>query len=95
LLIVLSCLSVPLWLTMLVAVTAPLTGASPTFTSIANGAGLLQLQLWLALVTEQVLRRRDRSNRTAGSRPGVIPGVDRSRATPMRIARCSSRRCGP
>jgi hypothetical protein len=53
----LSILSVPLWLTMLVAVTAPLAGASPSFTSIANGAGFLQLQLWLALVTEQVLRR--------------------------------------
>ncbi|HEX4419906.1 MAG TPA: DUF2071 domain-containing protein [Kofleriaceae bacterium] len=47
----------PLWLTMTVAVTAPLAGASPAFTSIANGAGFLQLQLRLALVAEQVLRR--------------------------------------
>jgi hypothetical protein len=53
----LSILSVPLWLTMIVAVIAPLAGASPGFTSSANAAGLLQLQLWLALVTEQVLRR--------------------------------------
>jgi Uncharacterized conserved protein (COG2071) len=53
----LSILSVPLWLTMLVAVTSPLVGASGTFTSIANAVGFVQLQLWLALVTEHVLRR--------------------------------------
>jgi len=57
----LSILSVPLWLTMFVAVTAPLLPAdfrpSASFVSIANAIGFLQLQLWLALVTEQVLRR--------------------------------------
>jgi hypothetical protein len=36
----LSLLSVPLWLAMAVAVTAPLAGASPSFTSVANGAAL-------------------------------------------------------
>jgi hypothetical protein len=53
----LSIFSAPLWLTMAVAVTSPVLGASPGFTSIANAAGFLQLQVWLALVTEQVLRR--------------------------------------
>ncbi len=57
----LSILSVPLWATMLVAVVAPLLPAadrpSAAFVSVANGLGFLQLQLWLALVTEQVLRR--------------------------------------
>jgi hypothetical protein len=53
----LSILSVPLWLIMVIAVTAPLAGAPPSFTSSANAAGFLLLQVWLGLVTEQVLRR--------------------------------------
>jgi hypothetical protein len=53
----LTVLSVPLWATMAAAVAGPLIGAPPAFVSIANGLGFLQLQLWLALVTEQVLRR--------------------------------------
>jgi Uncharacterized conserved protein (COG2071) len=53
----LSIFSVTAWLTLAIAVTALFASASPTFTSVANGAGFLQLQLWLALVTEQVLRR--------------------------------------
>ena len=57
----LSMLSVPLWATMLVAVGGPLLPAplrpSPAFVSVANGLGFLQLQLWLGLVTEAVLRR--------------------------------------
>lgn len=54
-------LSVPLWLTMGVAVSAPLlppsVRPSPLFVSTANGLGFLQLQVWLGLLTEQVLRR--------------------------------------
>jgi hypothetical protein len=57
----LSVLSVPLWLTMLVAVTAPLLPLairpSPGFVSTANGIGFLTMQVWLALVTEAVLLR--------------------------------------
>jgi len=53
----LTALSVPLWATMAVAVAGPLAGAPPALVAIANAAGFLQLQLWLALVTEQVLRR--------------------------------------
>ena len=58
----LSWLSVPLWLAMGVAVISPLLPAairpSAHFVSSANGVGFLLLQLWLALVTEQVLVRR-------------------------------------
>lgn len=57
----LTILSVPLWLTMIVAVFAPLLPSamrpSALFVSTANGLGFLQLQVWLGLVTEQVLRR--------------------------------------
>lgn len=57
----LTLLSVPLWATMLVAVGGPLLPASlrpsPAFVSTSNGLGFLQLQLWLGLVTEAVLRR--------------------------------------
>jgi hypothetical protein len=57
----LTLLSVPLWATMLVAVGGPLLPAahrpSPAFVSAANGLGFTQLQLWLGLVTEAVLRR--------------------------------------
>lgn len=57
----LTALSVALWLTMGVAVTAPLWPAEhrpgAAFVAIANGAGFVQLLAWLALVTEQVLRR--------------------------------------
>ncbi len=51
----------PLWLTMFVAVLAPLLPEaqrpSPSFVSVANALGFLQLQVWLALVTEKVLER--------------------------------------
>ncbi len=57
----LGLLSVPLWTTMLVAVLAPLLPVehrpTATFVSAANGLGFLQLQVWLGLVTEAVLRR--------------------------------------
>jgi len=57
----LTYLSIPLWGTMAVAVVGPLLPSavrpSPTFVSAANGLGFLQLQVWLGLVTEQVLRR--------------------------------------
>lgn len=57
----LSILSVPLWLTMLAAVTSPILPAayrpSPTVVSTLNGAGFMMLQLWLGLVAEKVLFR--------------------------------------
>jgi hypothetical protein len=57
----LTYLSFPLWATMGVAVVGPLLPVgvrpSPAFVSAANGLGFIQLQLWLGLVTEQVLRR--------------------------------------
>lgn len=57
----LTILSIPLWSTMLVAVIGPLLPEgyrpSPAFVSAANGLGFVQLQVWLGLVTEQVLRR--------------------------------------
>jgi hypothetical protein len=57
----LTWLSVPLWATMLIAVVAPLLPAahrpSPAFVGAANALGFAQLQLWLALVGEQVMRR--------------------------------------
>jgi len=58
----LSVLSVPLWSCMGVAVVGPLLPAplrpAPGFIAGANAAGFLLLQLWLGLVTEQVLLRR-------------------------------------
>jgi hypothetical protein len=58
----LSLLSVPLWSCMAVAVVSPLLPVdlrpSPRFVSIVNGVGFVALQLWLGLVTEQVLLRR-------------------------------------
>jgi len=57
----LTVLSVPLWLTMTVAVVTLLVPEahrpSSSFVSAANGLGFAELQLWLALVTEEVLRR--------------------------------------
>lgn len=57
----LTWLSVPLWTTMAVAVVGPLlppgVRPSPAFVSIANGLGFMQLQVWLALVAEEVLAR--------------------------------------
>ena len=57
----LTLLSIPLWSTMLVAVIGPLLPAghrpSAAFVSAANGLGFMQLQVWLGLVTEAVLRR--------------------------------------
>lgn len=57
----LTFLSIPLWATMIVAVVGPLLPAgyrpAPAFVSAANGLGFMQLQVWLGLVTEQVLRR--------------------------------------
>lgn len=53
----LTILSVTTWTTMGVAVAGPLVGAPAKVVSIANAIGFVQLQLWLALVAEQVLRR--------------------------------------
>lgn len=53
----LTWLSAIVWPTMLVAVTGPLVGLGATAVAIANAVGFVQLQLWLALVSEQVLRR--------------------------------------
>lgn len=57
----LSVLSVTTWATMFVAVIAPLlpesSRPSSTFVSVANGIGFFQLQIWLFLVAEYVLRR--------------------------------------
>lgn len=57
----LTFLSIPLWLTMAVAVVGPLlppaVRPSAAFVSMANGLGFMQLQVWLGLVTEEVLRR--------------------------------------
>jgi hypothetical protein len=57
----LTYLSIPLWATMVVAVVGPLLPAqlrpTPAFVSAANGLGFMQLQVWLGLVTEEVLRR--------------------------------------
>lgn len=57
----LTILSVPLFCTMLIAVTAPLLPAhlqpGATFVSTANAIGFVELQVWLGLVTEEVLRR--------------------------------------
>lgn len=57
----LSILSVTTWLAMLVAVISPLVPEaqrpSAKFVSIANAIGFAQMQVWLFLVAEQVLRR--------------------------------------
>ena len=57
----LSILSVPLWITMLAAVVSPILPEahrpSPTVVSALNGLGFFQLQIWLGLVTEEVLKR--------------------------------------
>jgi hypothetical protein len=57
----LSMLSATTWAAMIVAVVSTLlpeaVRPSPRFVSAANGIGFLQLQLWLALVCEEVLRR--------------------------------------
>ncbi len=57
----LTVLSIPLWTTMFVAVIAPLLPPShrpsATFVSGANALGFVQLQVWLGLVTDRVLRR--------------------------------------
>lgn len=57
----LTILSVPLWTTMAIAVLSPLLPSgirpSPSFVSTMNGFGFVQLQLWLALVTERVRRQ--------------------------------------
>jgi hypothetical protein len=57
----LTLLSIPLWATMVVAVVGPLLPASyrpsPLFVSTANGLGFMQLQVWLGLVSEEVLKR--------------------------------------
>jgi hypothetical protein len=58
---VLSVLSVTLWSTMIVAVVSPIVPMSirpsSSFVSTMNGIGFLQLQVWLALVTERVWRK--------------------------------------
>lgn len=57
----LTVLSGPVWATMGVAVVSPLLPLGlrpgPAFVSAANGLGFLQLQVWLGLVTEEVLFR--------------------------------------
>lgn len=57
----LTLLSIPTWIAMGVAVVGPLlpdsVRPSPTFVSTANAVGFVLLQIWLGLVTEQVLRR--------------------------------------
>lgn len=57
----LTWLSVTTWTSMGVAVVSPLlpTAVRPSagFVATANGVGFLQLQVWLALVAEEVLRR--------------------------------------
>ncbi len=57
----LSILSITTWATMVVAVISPLlpesSRPSSKFVSIANGIGFFQMQLWLFLVSEYVLRR--------------------------------------
>ena len=58
----LTWLSIPLWCAMGVAVVSPLLPASmrpdPRLIAFANAVGFALLQIWLALVTEEVLRRR-------------------------------------
>ncbi|MDB5212835.1 MAG: hypothetical protein JWO86_762 [Myxococcaceae bacterium] len=81
----LTLLSIPLWSTMLVAVVGPLLPAAhrpnPAFVSAANGLGFMQLQVWLGLVTEEVLRRArppERFGRLAPwrhPRRGVVGGL--------------------
>lgn len=57
----LSILSVPLWIAMSAAVVSPVLPPAirpaPTVVSTLNGLGFTLLQVWLALVTEEVLRR--------------------------------------
>lgn len=57
----LTWLSVPLWSSLMVAAISPLLPPerqpSSTFIAGANAVGFIQLQLWLGLVAEQVLRR--------------------------------------
>lgn len=73
----LSLLSAPLWTTMLVAVTAPLLPEahrpSARFVSTANGVGFLLLQVWLGLVSEQVLRRARPDERFGRLSPWRFP----------------------
>lgn len=75
---ILSVISGPLWLTMLVAVTAPLLPPgirpSPTFVSVANGVGFLTLQVWLGLVAEAVLARARPTERYGRLAPWRHPG---------------------
>lgn len=58
----LTALSVPLWSTMVVAAIAPSLPVairpSPTAIAVCNAVAFPMLQLWLALVGEQLLRRR-------------------------------------
>lgn len=52
----LTILSITTWATMAVAVISPLL-PSAKFVSVANGIGFFQMQIWLFLVAEHVLRR--------------------------------------
>jgi len=74
----LTMLSVPLWLTMVVAVVSPLLPSSvrpsAKFVSTANGIGFVMLQIWLGLVTEQVLRRARPDERFGRLAPWRHPG---------------------
>ncbi len=77
----LTWLSVPLWIAMGIAVLSPLLPASarpdPKLIALANAVGFTLMQLWLALVTEEVLRRR---------RPASLAG----RLAPWRFPRRSA-----
>jgi hypothetical protein len=68
----LTLLSFSLWPTMLVAVGAPLLPApyrpSAAFVAGANAVGFVQLQLWLGLVTQAVLRRARPTSRPRSAR---------------------------
>ncbi len=73
----LTFLSVTVWTTMLVAVVSPLLpeAARPIarFVSTANALGFVQLQVWLGLVTEQVLRRARPDERFGRLAPWRFP----------------------
>lgn len=75
----LTWLSVPLWTAMVIAATSPLWPASlrpsSRFVSTANGVAFPLLQVWLMLVTEQVLLRARPSERYGRLAPWKYPGT--------------------
>lgn len=78
----LSVLSVTTWSTMAVAVVSPLlpdgVRPRPAFVSVVNAIGFFQLQVWLLLVAEQVLRRarpyQDHGRLARWRHPGRVLG---------------------